>query len=266
MLDESTIIVHFDEPLDAITAEHKENFIIEPDIQIFKTEYREKDNAVLLRTGEHVFGTQYRLRLKNIRDQASNPNTASSLTETYSFEAFWEDRFDANTLGEYSWTYLQGPSNHVRRIYDDETSSLLVLTGDDTRIRFTRKLPKTDRGRFSLSFTPLTYYPDGGAITLYLKQDELNYYSINNTDGYGPGIIRKVVNGAVVDSLSLKNEYQQNRNYDILMTFQPAALKISAFNENILLDRNIAVIRINRLEIQLTQQDVRFESMVLSRD
>ena len=263
--DETTVKVLFNEPLDAEGAVNKNSYRIEPDTKIHEVHYDTIENAVLIKTAEHIFDRQYRLRIQNISDRAAKHNTMVSFDGTYTPRAFFQDDFSKNSLDAYKWTYVQGPGDKVRFLHDNDAKDILVMTGDDTRIKFSRKLPKTDRGTFSMRFTPLTFYPDGGAITIRLLQDESNYIILNNTDGYGAGKIQKVVTGKVVDSEPLTNEYGQNRSYEVNIYFDPARLRIHAFDQELLLAKNQTAVLINQMEIQLTQQDARFDNFYLSR-
>ncbi|MEE4311942.1 MAG: hypothetical protein V2J62_08715 [candidate division KSB1 bacterium] len=263
--DEKTVRVFFNEPLDADGAVKKSNYKIEPEMKIYEIHYDTMENAVFLKTAEHIFDRQYRLNVHNISDMAATPNTMVSFTGSYTPTAFFRDDFNTNSLDAYQWTYVQGPGEKVRFLHDADAKDILVMTGDDTRIKFSKKLPKTDRGRFSMRFTPLTFYPDGGAITIRLLQDESNYMMMNNTDGYGAGKIQKVVNGKVVASKPLTNGYGQNRSYDISIYFDPGGLRVQAFDQEVSLDMNQETILVGHMEIQLTQQDARFDNFYLSR-
>jgi len=120
-------------------------------------------------------------------------NRLSSCSFEYIYNVTFIDRFESYSGSDYNWEVSEGPDLDLVPHYDAEKRRILLLSGDDTRVKWAHKLPESTDGMFKLRIQPIVKYPDGGAIELYLKQDENNFYKISNTDGYGRGQIEKVV-------------------------------------------------------------------------
>lgn len=259
--DEHTLVVYFDEALDEISATNVENYSISNNIEIKKAAYNENMQAVILTTSRHDLHDFYELKINKIEDRAQVPNNLFQKKYEYKYEISFVDRFDYNSLSDYAWTHLKGPLKQCRRYYDRVNNRMMVLTGDDNKLSFSHRLSETDTGHFSLNFLPVKKYPNGGAIEIYLKQDDNNYYKILNTDGYGPGKIEKVVDGNVVDSTAFVGEYSQEQPFIVHVNFLPISFTVQAFHERLSLKKFHHPILVKTFEVELTQQDAYFDDI-----
>ena len=116
----------------------------------------------------------------------------------------FSDDFSADSRYDYlvADTWIQGGVGKF--LYDSVGRRLQVVTGDNVALLFEKTLPtSSDTGIFDLDFLPTQKFPAGGEISIFLMQDENNYYQIFSTDGYGPGAVSKIVKGQIVDSATL---------------------------------------------------------------
>ena len=156
-------------------------------------------------------------------------------------------------------TWTEGGRGEL--LYDSTEEKMQVLTGDNIGLQFSCDLPAMSTGIFSMDFYPIVKYPAGGIITVFLKQDEFNYYEIGNTDGYGPGTVKKIVNGKVVASAKFHDEYHQGDYYHFMIRFSPEKTDVSAFGQTISLTDNGSVISVTTLEVGTRQQDAYFDNI-----
>jgi hypothetical protein len=117
-----------------------------------------------------------------------------------------------------------------------------------------------------LDFLPTVKYPKGGAFTLRLVQDADNYYELASTDGYNPGIIRKVVNGVVVGSRAFQNGYSQNQNYRVTLSFTSSILSANAFGQSLTVSGDTTPIQVGSFELELYQQDAYIDNIAYTTD
>lgn len=260
-INSETVLLTFNEPLDSVSASQTENYRIDR-ADVKSIEYDSNEHTVRLTTSRHTSEQIYTLILHNIHDTAQQPNTIDSGPVEYRYELVYEDRFDENTLENYQFTHLDGPQKQIRRFYDKKKQRIQVLVGDDTKIKFEHRLPVSKKGEFKITFSPLTKYPSGGVISIYLKQDDENYFKMFNTDGYGVGSIEKVVGGNVVDSLAFNHEYHQNPEYVLRLAFSRNEFKVNAFGETLTLRREKTPVMVKHFEIELVQQDGFFDDII----
>ena len=119
-------------------------------------------------------------------------------------------------------------------------------------------------------------YPSGGRIYLRLEQDAANYYLIYNTDGYGPGVVQKVVNGEVVASASFQSSYVQGTNYRVDVSFSPTGIQVQPFGQDqgvpgytsvvVSLSTEAIPILVNRFVLELQQQDAYIDNIGYADD
>ena len=141
-----------------------------------------------------------------------------------------------------------------------------MSTGSDIGLMFSRAVSGLDGGIFSMEFRPSLAYGSGGLFYLRLMQDPSNYYEIHNTDGFGPGVVRKVINDQVVETVAFQNGYSQGVNYPILVNFSAGYTKIIAFGEVFVFNINNSGITVNSFEIELIQQDGHIDNIRFAED
>ena len=174
----------------------------------------------------------------------------------------YTDTFQTNTLSQYTTedTWTDGGRGSFN--YDGTSQRVHLLTGDNIGLVFSKALPSAVEGSFSIDFLPTKYYPSGGFITLKLIQDDNTYYKIQNTDGYGVLAVSKYVNGVEVDVAPFSNEYIQNINYTIVVTFSPTVTTVQAFGETLTINSNTTDIIVNSFSVSIAQQDAYFDNIV----
>ncbi len=202
-----------------------------------------------------------------VADKSGNEDSNAitlTATPTFSGGSVFFDDFSSNTTASY--TVVNTPANGVSGSlsYDAAGQRMHVLTGDDIALRFSRFLPVFSTGYFSFDFLPTAKYPAGGIITVRLRQDQNNYYEIVYSDGYANRLIKKVVNGVVVQSVAAAKQYAQNNTYRMDVSFSPGQLTVNAFGTVQTLNQNNSPIQVASFEIQLSQQDAFFDNIYYS--
>ncbi len=181
------------------------------------------------------------------------------------------DNFQTNTISEYITEDTWTASGTGSLLYDGTSQRARLLTGDNIALAFSKTLPSTIEGSFSIDFLPTKYYPNGGIFTLKLIQDANNYYQIENTDNYGTREVAKYVNGVKVEAKPFTAEYTQGINYTITVNFSPESTNIEAFGQTIILDTNNAEIDVvfflfkpcNKMLIMMTLCIVWYKQKIL---
>ncbi len=177
---------------------------------------------------------------------------------------FFTDNFQTNTISEYITEDTWTASGTGSLLYDGTSQRARLLTGDNIALAFSKTLPSTIEGSFSIDFLPTKYYPNGGIFTLKLIQDANNYYQIENTDNYGTREVAKYVNGVKVEAKPFTAEYTQGINYTITVNFSPESTNIEAFGQTIILDTNNAEIDVSAFWVNTLQQDAYYDDIVYS--
>ena len=173
----------------------------------------------------------------------------------------FSDDFQVDTTSEYVVTDTWTQGGKGRFLYDAAGQRAQVLTGSDIGLQISRTLPSLKKGTFSVDFRPTKKHSDGGRVVLRLKQDNSNFYKIVNSDGQGPGGIKKVVNGQLVELASFKAGYSQNMAYTITVSFSPGATTVEAFGRMLVIQSNTARLWVNSFEINLKQQDAYYDNI-----
>ena len=194
-------------------------------------------------------------------NQGATSNQATVTVTVGSVTSGFSDNFSTNTTGDYTITHTWTDGGLGSFLYDPAGQRARVFAGDNIGLQFSHPLPPLDTGTFSIDFLPTQKYPYGGWLYIRLVQDANNYYDIQNTDGYGPKAIRKIVNGTVVDSASFTSQYTQNTNYHITVNFSPDQTTVNAFGQSITISTNKSSIPVNRFEIEVQQQDAYFDNI-----
>ncbi len=198
-----------------------------------------------------------------VRDNAgAASNTATvSVTVLVSGPSFLDD-FSADTRSSYTVTQIWTAGGAGRLVYDSTAKRLQALTGNDVGMKFARSLaaPRAT-GIFQLDFLPTVKYPSGGKFYLRLVQDASNYYEVMNSDGYGPGYMRKLVNGQEVEKKVFQSGYVQGVNTMVVLNFSPERTQVQAFGQTLVLDLTVTPITVSRFEVELSQQDAYIDNI-----
>ncbi len=210
-------------------------------------------------------GSEYTFGIR-VADQSGNEDantaTATAVPNSLGGTVQFEDAFSSDVTSDYTVTQTWTQGGTGRFLYDAVNQRLQMLTGNDIGTQFARTVPVTSAGSFALDFLPTAKYPNGGTVYIRLRQDPDNYYEMKNTDGYGPGYFRKIVNGQVVDEALFQSEYVQNTSYRLVIDFSPAASAVAAFGQAFGIDGESTAIGVKSFEIELRQQDAYFDNIV----
>lgn len=200
-------------------------------------------------------------------DSGATASDSVTVIVTAIFSPIFSDDFSSDSRSDYLVTHTWTQGGIGEFLYDVEGERLQVTTGNDVSLRFDRELPlPSESGILQMDFLPTTSHPLGGAVTIYLMQDDQNYYEIVNTDGYGPGTVNKVVNGTAVDSGSFTGEYCQNTPYHITVMFTGDALRVEAFGDSVTLAEDYSGISVKEFRVKLAQQDAYFDNFSFAID
>ena len=197
-------------------------------------------------------------------DDGAVSNTATVNLMVLAIDTTFTDDFSTDTTSQYTTedTWTQGGVGSFT--YDASGQRVHVQTANDVALQFSRALPASEEGGFSIDFLPTVHYPSGGIITLRLLQDDQNYYEISNTDNYGPRGISKYVNGVEVDSAQFDNEYMQEVNYTLSITFTPTVTTVEAFGETVIMNSDSTAITVSSFSVNTTQQSAYYDNIVYS--
>ena len=212
---------------------------------------------------EYTFGVR-------VVDQSGNEDANTVvLTETPSLASpdgdVFADGFETNTLAGYTVVHTKTDGGIPSAAYDASGQRLQLLTGDDIKIKIVRDLPAAMNGSFRCNLLPTQEYPFGGNMWVRLMADADNYYELLNTDGYGPGAIRQVINGVVVAEAALQNEYTQNTEYGVSINFAPTLVTVTAYGETVTLTTASSLL-VQGFEIELEQQDAYVDNIAFSAE
>ncbi|MEJ5364726.1 MAG: GDSL-type esterase/lipase family protein [Desulfosoma sp.] len=211
---------------------------------------------------QYVFGVR-------VADQAGNEDTNSATATAVPTRAAtpvpqFADDFSTDTLSSYTVTQTWTQGGTGRLVYDAVGQRARLLTGNDVGTQFAHAVPASDTGSFSVDFLPTAKYPNGGALYVRLRQDAGTYYEMKNTDGYGPGYLRKIVNGRIVAEAAFQSQFTQNTLYPIAIQFSPAAATVEAFGQTLQVNGDTTPIVVQSFEIELKQQDAYFDNILYS--
>ena len=201
-------------------------------------------------------------------------NEGGSASDTITVDvapAKFSDDFTVDTTSSYTvvkQTFSGFPLLEGSFLYDGVGKRVQVLVGDNVGLQFSKGITGSTSGVFALDFLPTTGYPSHGGIWIRLLQDANNYYGIayfDNTDpnGIDMPLVKKVVNGAAVDSSPISGFYAQGTTYNIQIHFTPTSTIVNAFGNLITLDTNTDSISVSSFEIEVGQQDAYFDNIAL---
>jgi hypothetical protein len=172
----------------------------------------------------------------------------------------YADHFRADTTARYLVTDSWVKGGVGQFLYDSAGQRLHLLTGDNVALQFSVEVFPTAYGQFEIDFLPSGKHPEGGWIGIRLVQDADNYYEIENTDGYGPGEVRTIVNGQKRQTSPFGGEYVQGNDYPISIAFHPTGIRVDAFGSAIAMQGGEIMVR--RFEVEVTQQDAYFDNIL----
>lgn len=194
-------------------------------------------------------------------NEDANTRTATAAPSTKKPSAQFTDDFSTNSVSRYTVTQTRINGGMGRFLYNAPNKRAQLLTGSYVGTQFARKVPAATDGSFRVDFLPTAKHAKGGILWVRLRQDANNYYEMKNTDGYGPGYFRKIVNGQIVDETAFESEFDQNQNYEISIDFCQEITMLQAFGETLTLAAEKTSILVQKFEIELLQQDAYFDNI-----
>ena len=197
--------------------------------------------------------------------QSAADQVAVTLLPEGAAETFFDD-FSTNTVAEYDPVTYWASGGTGQASYDATGQRMRILTGDNIGLRVSHALPSSVTGRLELRFLGTQKFPTGGQVTIRLVQDAGNFYELVNWDGYGPGYIRKVVNGGDGGITALTSEYAQNQTYDMSLVFSPSGFSVSGFGGAVAISADATPLVISRVEIELSQQHGYLDNLAFTTD
>lgn len=83
-----SLTLNFSEPLDSTSITRTENYLIEPNVTVLEAKLGDDGETVILQTSPMMPGVDYRLRVQDVRDLASTPNSieAGALSFSWDFD------------------------------------------------------------------------------------------------------------------------------------------------------------------------------------
>lgn len=169
------------------------------------------------------------------------------------------DIFSSDSRDQYA---IEAQSGSPSVTWQSSGKQLQIETGDDTAISLKALVSSSTSGILQLDFTPYRIHPNGGQISIKLMQDEYNYYEIHNSDGYGPGQLKKVIGGELAVSSALPAEYFQLARFDLNLYFSPSLLSASGLGRAASLSGNSSPIAVDTISIELSQQDAFIDDII----
>jgi hypothetical protein len=196
-------------------------------------------------------------------------NTGLTATDNVAITVNWGylDDFSSDSTGTYNTDQTLG-SNAVF-IYDATGKRGRVTTGSGEGIIFRKELKivlpgpdtqlYTNRGIFSLVFSPSSQYGSGGNIWIRLMDTPSTYYEFSTLNNW----FRKVRAGVVVDTVDFTTNYSQGGTYPIRVTFSPTFATVEAFGTTASLTTDDVSQGVIYFEVQADQQNGYFDDVKL---
>ncbi|SHI54668.1 Ig-like domain-containing protein [Lutispora thermophila] len=208
----SSVLVKFSEPLNKITAERVENYIVEGNaISIIQAILDEESNTVTLITSEQTPGAAYRMTIRNIADLAGNA------------------MYDVTT----SFTGAGSGSSR-------STISVVTISSNELEVKFDRKLDKTSAENVEnylidndIKVTRAILDGSGKIVTLITEDQTVGKkyrLEINNIqDAYGNNMdyFTTYFSGKAKDTTPLTYKVKSGKN-SIIITFNKRVNKETA--------------------------------------
>jgi hypothetical protein len=133
---------------------------------------------------------------------------------------------------------------------------------------FSQPLPASNKGIFSLDFSPTQSYPTHGGLWIRLLLNSNNYYEVANFDWRGGPIgadvaaVRRVSGGLVVNETTFTTGYTQGSTYPIKITFSTTQIIMEAFGQTITLPIS-GSISVSSFEVETGKQDAYYDNIKL---
>lgn len=147
----NSILINFSEPLNRITAERIENYIIEGNaLTIEEAIFDEEENTVTLMTSEQTPGATYRLTIRNIADLADNviydttrsftgatkdstiPTASVVALSSNEIEITFNKKIDKNSAENIENYFIDNDLQIINAILDGSNKVVTLITEDQT--------------------------------------------------------------------------------------------------------------------------------------
>jgi hypothetical protein len=145
--------------------------------------------------------------------------------------------------------------------YDSNSRTVKVQSSSNRGKKFSHTLDAAEQGTFSFNIKTIQKNADTSSIELRLIQDNQTYYRIINRDGSKTGGIAKYVNGVRVDKSWFSKGYEQDKDYNIRVTFSPSATMVEAFGQVLMMNSDSSVITVNSFSVNTIQQNANYSNI-----
>ncbi len=195
-----------------------------------------------------------------VNDGAADSAPDTVKVTTVGNVAFFDD-FSTDTTGNYS------QSGSGTFMYDSANQRACV-TPTGTGLSFSHDLtPAADTGTFSIDVSTLQRTGSEGEIEVRLYDSAGNYYKIvNRQGGTRTGGISKYVSGLRVDKAWFAQQYVQNSDYKIKVSYSPASTKVEAFGETLVMSSDHSPIEVSSFTVRTKAQKTCYDNIIYTAE
>jgi len=190
----------------------------------------------------------------------------STATDNVKITVDWgfSDDFSIDTTGQYVVTLYPPSVGPGTFTYDGTAQRVQVVTSGSSSLTFSHSVPASNKGVFSLDFSPTVRYPSHGGIWIRLVQDSNNYYEISNFDpaGFEAAGVKRIAGGAVAEEVAFTTGYTQASTYPVKITFSTTQIVMEAFSQTITLPLT-GSITVSSIEVETGHQDAYYDNILL---
>jgi len=150
-------------------------------------------------------------------------------------DVFFEDNFETDTTGDYTWTTVDTNSPINSHKWNSTEKWIEITTGDNDKEDLSKNIHLSSSGYAKIKMIKRKDYPTDNAQALYLREDENNYYYFRwEGSGYTTQGVRKIIDGNIVDSYNTTGTVNNNdQEYIIEMWWSPVSLRLDIDGETI---------------------------------
>jgi len=185
------------------------------------------------------------------------PQSATAIVKITVKWGFFDD-FSTDTTGSYVTFQTLGGSSGTATFTRDSLAGR-VLTGSDQGIIFSKFVPQSYTGVFSVYFSPTSQFGSGGDISIRLLDQSDTYYEFSTRDQ----VLRKVRVGVIVDSTPFTTTYSQSGTHLIKITYSPLITTVEAFGATVSINTNENSQFVSYFEIESNQQNAYYDDIQL---
>jgi hypothetical protein len=154
--------------------------------------------------------------------------------------------------------------------YDDVGQNAIAEMSNNHGVKISHDLPASSQGVFSMDFTPIRFWLEGGGFAIYLAQDSSNFYVVQawTDDGVNIPVIEKWAGGIKVASLNLNKFIIEGIPHSLKVTFTPTQSRWEWFDgfdttTITLTDTSQRVITVDSVDMDFFQQNTALDNIRL---